>query len=680
MRVLIAMLLSATLFLGLGAQPPAVEAAPDEFADPVESERNEQTDPSHEVGVEHDEPTGPSDDREPGSDEVQRDAESYIHSDESPEQTEVLQEGVSDATDETDDAVDEESTEREDDDQFAGRSGVADNRVDAVFSDGVLSLPLDTGQSTMSAGRNSEIHESFETEEFELVGVVWDAGAQAEVHVELRVRGERGWTGWYELHGGGHHGDGGANARSGTDPLWVGSATALEISVSTHTEETLPTGLSVELVRALDPLTPLAPPEEAPAGSSMSTMGVQQSVPAPNVGRPLIHSRASWGADESIRGNLGNVGYGSVRGVFVHHTATSNNYTRADVPRILRSIYRYHVQSRQFYDIGYNFLIDRFGRIWEGAYGGMDRAVIAAHTQYWNSQSFGVAAIGDFQSSTPPAIVSTAFERIIAWKFSVHGIWDAYATGNYTNSNARPLPVISAHRDAKSTACPGQRLYAQLGSIRAGVHDRITVDAQLRMSGPRVTTKFARTPLSITWRAGGQGLTGRVIMQRQTPTGSWEFVRSINVVNGHAHTVITPGAKNTYRLRTKETPAPWINARDPKGTSNHYRVVFMSQNTLPRVHMEGPETTSKFSRTPLHIYWHTREGAVSGILIFQRRMSSGGWEFVRRVETSDGYATTVITPGANNTYRLRAKFITGSVDAPTSHPAGTSNHYTVQLD
>ena len=69
---------------------------------------------------------------------------------------------------------------------------------------------------------------------------------------------------------------------------------------------------------------------------------------------------------------------------FVHHTVNANDYTRDEVPGILRSIYAYHTQSRGWSDVGYNFLVDRFGRIWEGRYGGVDRPVVGAHTLGYN--------------------------------------------------------------------------------------------------------------------------------------------------------------------------------------------------------------------------------------------------------------------------------------------------------
>ena len=91
-----------------------------------------------------------------------------------------------------------------------------------------------------------------------------------------------------------------------------------------------------------------------------------------------LHAAPQWGADESLRDCC--VEYGEVHAGFVHHTVNANNYTAAEVPAILRGIYAYHTQSRGWRDIGYNYLIDRFGRIWEGRYGGITRPVVGAHT------------------------------------------------------------------------------------------------------------------------------------------------------------------------------------------------------------------------------------------------------------------------------------------------------------
>ncbi|WP_374209166.1 N-acetylmuramoyl-L-alanine amidase [Kitasatospora sp. A2-31] len=95
--------------------------------------------------------------------------------------------------------------------------------------------------------------------------------------------------------------------------------------------------------------------------------------------RPGIVTRAGWGADESLR-DPGFVYTGQVRAVFVHHTATATDYSCSDAPQMIRAIYQYHVQSNGWRDIGYNFLVDRCGTIYEGRAGGVDQPVFGAHT------------------------------------------------------------------------------------------------------------------------------------------------------------------------------------------------------------------------------------------------------------------------------------------------------------
>ncbi len=133
------------------------------------------------------------------------------------------------------------------------------------------------------------------------------------------------------------------------------------------------------------------------------------------------------------------------------------------MPAIIRGIYRFHVQGRGWNDIGYNFLVDRFGRIWEGRYGGVDKPVVGAHTQGYNSQAFAMSAIGNFDVANPPAALVSAYSRLFAWKLGLHGV---PATG-YVTLNGTRLHRISGHRDAGQTACPGRYLYAKLGTIRS---------------------------------------------------------------------------------------------------------------------------------------------------------------------------------------------------------------------
>ena len=106
---------------------------------------------------------------------------------------------------------------------------------------------------------------------------------------------------------------------------------------------------------------------------------------------------------------------------FVHHTVNANDYSRDQVPAQLRGISSYHTQSKGWSDIGYNFVVDRFGRIWEGRYGGVDRAVVGAHTLGYNDVAFAASALGNVETTGPSSEMIDAYGRPFAWKLSVHG-------------------------------------------------------------------------------------------------------------------------------------------------------------------------------------------------------------------------------------------------------------------
>ena len=179
--------------------------------------------------------------------------------------------------------------------------------------------------------------------------------------------------------------------------------------------------------------------------------------------------------------------YFEVHAGFVHHTVNANDYTRAEVPGILRSIYAYHTKSRGWSDVGYNFLVDRFGRIWEGRYGGVDRPVVGAHTLGYNDDAFAMSAIGNFETKKPTRVMLEAYGALFAWKLSLHGV---SATSSQQFVTKRNFKAINGHRDAAATACPGKYLYAKLPLIR-----RLAGQAQQGWDGRELESNLASGPL-----------------------------------------------------------------------------------------------------------------------------------------------------------------------------------------
>ena len=316
------------------------------------------------------------------------------------------------------------------------------------------------------------------------IGVTWQSGEELEEdQISLRVRTRTGdtWSDWEDIEYHDEHGPDpdsaeGANARPGTEPMVVGDVDDVQVRATTD-GVALPDDLSLALV---DPGSAKQSETEAPAdqgsddpsasydedyendtdaGSDAITL---QAARRRTVAQPTIYSRAQWGADESIR-NKRSLRYGTINGGFVHHTVNANDYSEAQVPAILRSIYAYHVKSRGWSDIGYNFLVDRFGRIWEGRYGGIDKPVVGAHTLNYNDYSFAMSAIGNFDVVQPPDVMLRAYGQLFAWKLSLHGVNPASTSQTI---GRKTFQAINGHRDAGSTACPGKYLYAQLPLIR----------------------------------------------------------------------------------------------------------------------------------------------------------------------------------------------------------------------
>ena len=225
----------------------------------------------------------------------------------------------------------------------------------------------------------------------------------------------------------------------------------------------LPAGLRVDLVD----------PGSSRADGQVGAGRAMQSAVA-DTAQPAVLTRAQWGADESLRGT-GPRYTGTPKAGFVHHTAGTNGYSEADVPRIIRGIYAYHVKGNGWSDIGYNYLVDRFGRLWEGRYGGVTMNVLGAHTGGFNVDSFAVSAIGDYEKAAAPPVMVDSIARLMAWKLAT-----AYrdpngttvltsqggGTSRYRAGTRVTFNVISGHRDAGNTECPGKNLYAQLPLIR----------------------------------------------------------------------------------------------------------------------------------------------------------------------------------------------------------------------
>ena len=191
-------------------------------------------------------------------------------------------------------------------------------------------------------------------------------------------------------------------------------------------------------------------------------------------GAPAIVPRSAWGADESIR--RGEPTYApAIRFASVHHTAGTNDYSPSQAAAIMRGIQIYHVKSNGWNDIGYNFLVDRYGTVYEGRYGGIDRNVVGAHIRGFNTGAVGVAVMGTFGTSAIPAAAEASLQKLLAWRLDLAHV-DPLSSLTVVSGGSERYPAgvpvvlraVSGHRDTGLTSCPGDLLYARLGAIAAG--------------------------------------------------------------------------------------------------------------------------------------------------------------------------------------------------------------------
>ena len=331
---------------------------------------------------------------------------------------------------------------------------------------------------------------------FNLVGLSWRSSAEPAIALRARKDGAS-WTNWTPVGADGRRGA----ALSTSSPVWVGEADWVQYRMSRHVP-----GLKLHFVNTTGTATAKDRVLNGLRRAAHSAVASVAPAWGASASQPRIHSRSEWGGEQCPTRR---VNYSSVKAAVVHHTVTANEYSRSHVPAAILAICRFHRNTNGWNDIGYNFVVDRFGRIWEGRDGGIDEAVMGSHAQGYNAQTTGIANLGTFTSVPQTEAAIGAMARLIAWKLGNHGVRTGGTTrmtsaggpaARYGYGYTRRFPKVIGHRDTGVTSCPGEQLYYQLPELRERVGERRPTGIKDEMA--------ALLPEVVPYSPGGYTFTG----------------------------------------------------------------------------------------------------------------------------------------------------------------------------
>jgi len=386
--------------------------------------------------------------------------------------------------------------------------------------DAVMTVELITDDQRDVAGK--------ETRRFTLAGIHWRGPGR----VAFRTRSLEGhWSTWRsaapEDEDGPDPGSTELRARAGWrigNPWWVGPSDRIEVRTRGRVGR-----VRAHLVRSTETRVPFRTP-------AVTTT-------------PPIIPRLSWGADESIR-RAPPVFADQVRFSVVHHTAGRNDYSRGEAAAIVKGIQLYHVQGNGWNDIGYNFLVDRFGTIYEGRFGGFERNVVGAHAQGFNTGSVGIALLGTYGSTAPSPAAQDAIAALVSWRLDLAHV-DPTAALTFVSGGSNRFPTgvpvllrgVSGHRDTGFTECPGNQLYGRLNSlaVAAAQTDGPKIYEPRVESGEGLVRFRARLSSSQPWVVAVADA-GKVEVARGTGTGT--------TVDWTWDSILAPAGRYTWTIRS----------------------------------------------------------------------------------------------------------------------------------
>ncbi len=500
---------------------------------------------------------------------------------------------------------------------------------------------------------------------FDLMGLRWAPGADLEAQLRVRRRGGD-WSPWVTLHRAGAHRPDGAGAPAGTEPAWTGTADLFQLRLRGRAGN-----LRARFVRA-------QPTARAARAVTARLLRRHAGARAAQAAPPRIITRSEWGGD-SVPPRTGPE-HGSVQLAFVHHTVTANDYAPEESAGIVLGIARYHRDSNGWNDIGYNFLVDKYGQVFEGRAGGIDQAIVGAQAQGYNHASTGIACLGTYSEITQTEPGMDALARLIGWKLSLHGVptqgqVTVTSVGGPSSRYPSGTPVtferISGHRDGDQTSCPGELLYGQLADLRtraahyAGpVSGAVTVRAATR----RVRTKPVALSGELRFPDGSPPTGAALDIQFSTAGAAWTSVGGA-LCGADGRWAATVPLARSGQIRAV------FNGDGARGPLSSPPVAITVLPTLTlavqsrRARPGAPVAVSGTLSPPptggrVECLLERQVGR-RWVLAQRKRVNVRGGRYATKVKARRAglYRVSIVTPGATERLRVRVTSVTGGASA-----------------
>ena len=315
--------------------------------------------------------------------------------------------------------------------------------------------------------------------------------------------------------------------------------------------------------------------------------------------KPLNYPREAWGANEALRFNSGGEiwprDYVPTKKAVVHHTATGNAYT--DGAAEVRATYTYHAVTQGWGDIGYCWLIDKFGNAYEGRRGRdgeqVSEDVVAGHSTSFNHGSSGIALLGTFESVSPSSAALDKLREVLAWECSRHGM-NPQASTDFLKADDTwrlGLPNVCGHRDTGFTACPGNSLYALLPGLRNDTASRLANSSAPTVAITSAPAEGTRTDRNVSYAWQGSGGSGA--KQYSYYLEGWSLDSNVLVVY-----------ESGFNAAREPAWGPWTTATQAAYTlrqPGHYTFHVQAMDSLGQVSVYQDSRTLLADVTPMGV-------------------------------------------------------------------------------